>query len=222
MKPFLTTLVFAGFLCSNLPARAAVQERRLEDINVISPRVLQRSISPKFYQSLVISPIAGWIVVRANVINTKISGARVVHSELNGAYDQLALKFAEDLQISGYYALENPLCGGAVLLHLLVYHIADGTMVLSFPTFDEPGGNQMNYWGCARLAVLKGEGKWVEIEGPEGLHGKGWCVRPANRMQIIQRYRTDKGMPPREKKYRPGPPRPPSSVLEPIVASARR
>ena len=222
MKPLLTLLLLVGFLCSNLPARAAVQERRLEDINVISPRVLQRSISPKFYQSLLISPVEGWIVVRANVINTKISGARVMRSELNGAYDQLALKFAEDLQISGYYAMENPLCGGSVLLHLLVYQIADGTMILSFPTFNEPGGDQMFYWGCARLGVLKRDGRWVEIEGPEGLHGKGWCVRPANRLQISQRYRSSGSSLPREKKYRPGPARPPSSVLEPIIASTKR
>lgn len=222
MKPLLATLVLAGFLCSNLPARAAVKERRLEDINVISPRVLQRSVSPKFYQSLVISPVEGWIVVRANVINTKISGARVMRSELNGAYDQLALKFAEDLKISGYYGMENPLCGGAVLLHLLVYQIADGTMILSFPTFNEPGGDQMFYWGCARLGVIKRDGKWVEIEGPEGLHGLGWAVRPANRLQVPGPLRCDQYMPPREKKFRPGPPRPPSSVLEPIIASTKR
>ena len=222
MKPLFTTLILAGFVCSNLSARAAVKERRLEDINVISPRVLQRSVSPKFYQSLVISPVEGWIVVRANVVNTKISGARVMRSELNGAYDQLALKFAEDLKISGYYGMEKPLCGGSVLLHLLVYQIADGTMILSFPTFNEPGGDQMFYWGCARLAVLKKDGRWVEIEGPEGLHGKGWAVRPANRLQVPGPTRCDEYIPPREKKFRPGPARPPASVLEPIIASTKR
>lgn len=222
MKPLLTILILAGFLCTNLPARAAVKERRLEDINVISPRVLQRSISPKFYQSLVISPVEGWIVVRASVINTRISGARVMRSELNGAYDQLALNFAEDLKISGYYAMENPLSGGSVLLHLLVYQIADGTMILSFPTFNEPGGDQMFYWGCARLGVLKKDGRWVEIEGPEGLHGKGWCVRPANRLQVPGPMKCDNAQPFRAKKYRPGPAAPPSSVLEPIIASTKR
>ena len=50
-------------------------------------------------------------------------------------------------------------------------------MALSFPTFEEPGGDQMQYWGCARLSVLKADGAWIEIKGPEGLHGKGWAVR---------------------------------------------
>jgi hypothetical protein len=220
MKPLLTILFLVGFLCSSVSAQASVQGRRLQDINVISPRVLQRSISPKFYQSLLISPIEGWIVVRASVVNARISGARVVRSELNGAYDQLALKFANDLEIAGYFNMENPSCGGSVLLHLLVYQIADGAMVLSFPTLDEPGGNQMFYWGCARLGVLKSDGRWVEIEGPEGLHGKGWAVRPAKRFPVPGEMQRTPA--PREKKYRTGPARPPSSVLEPIIASTKR
>jgi hypothetical protein len=220
MKAIMTLLILVGFLCSSVLARPAVQDRRLQDLNVISPRVLQRSISPKFYKSLLMSPIEGWIVVRGQLINTRISGAKVIRSELNGAYDQLALKFANDLGITGYYDMERPYFGGSVLLHLLVYQIADGTMVLFFPTMDETGGNQMFYWGCARLGVLKSDGRWVEIEGPEGLHGKGWAVRPSTRMHVPGEV--SESVPPREKKYRPGPPPPPSSVLEPIIASTKR
>lgn len=211
MKPFLTILLAAGFLCS-VPAQA----RKLEDINVISPRVLQRSVSPKFYKSLVISPVEGWIVVRANVINTRLSGARIMRSELNGTYDQLALQLANDLEIAGFNRVGNPLTGGSVLVHLLVYQIADGTMVLSFPTFDDAGGNQMWYWGCARLAVLKRDGRWVEIEGPEGLHAKGWAVRG-----VTENFNNDPA-PPRAKNRRPKFTPPGSSVLGPIVASTKR
>jgi hypothetical protein len=178
MKPLLlSALVMIALLRSGVAAPPAKQVRTLKDIDVISPRVLQRSISPKFYRSLVISPIQGWIVVRANVYGTRLSGMRVIHSELNGAYDALALKFANEARIAGYDSLERPQFGGSVLLHLLIYQIADGTMVLSFPTFDEPGGNQMEYWGCARLTVLKTNGTWTEIEGPKSLQGKGWAVR---------------------------------------------
>jgi hypothetical protein len=211
MKPFLTILILAGSLCT-LP----VQGRTLGDINVISPRVLQRSVSPKFFKSLVISPVEGWIVVRANVINTKLSGARVMRSELNGAYDQLALQFANDLEIAGLNRMANPLTGGNVLLHLLVYQIADGTMVLSFPTFDDAGGNQMWYWGCSRLAVIKKDGRWVEIEGPEGLHAKGWAVRGHT-----DNFNNDPA-PPRAKNQRPKFATPSSSVLGPIIASTQR
>jgi hypothetical protein len=165
MKPLLLVLlIITVSFDSSLAAAPPAKDRTLSDLDVISTRVLQRSISPKFYKSLRISPIQGWVVVRANVSGTQLSGMRVIHSELNGAYDQLA-------------SIEHPHYGGSVLLHLLIYQIADGAMALSFPTFEEPGGDQMEYWGCARLAVLKRDGKWTEIEGPPGLQGKGWGVR---------------------------------------------
>jgi hypothetical protein len=178
MKPFLTILIaIITSLGSIVSAAPPTRPRTLTDINVIAPRVLQRSISPKFFKSLLISPVEGWIVVRANVAGTRLSGTRIIHSELNGAYDQLALKLAKEQEIAGYFSVDRPHFGGSVLLHLLIYQIADGTMVLSFPTFDEPGGNQWEYWGCARLAVIKKNGTWTEIEGPATLQGKGWAVR---------------------------------------------
>jgi hypothetical protein len=180
MKPsltLLTLLILVSFPRSGVAARPPRESRTLQDINIIPTRVLQRSVSPKFYKSLLISPIKGWIVVRANLWGTRLSGMRVIHSELDGAYDNLALKLANEARIAGYYSIERPSFGGSVLVHLLIYQIADGTMALCFPQFDEPGGDQMQYWGCARLAILKSDGKWTEIKGPESLEGKGWAVR---------------------------------------------
>ena len=138
--------------------------------------MLERSVSHKFYKSLLVSPIEGWIVVRANLSGIHLSGARVIHSELKGLYDPLALQLAKETMIAGNYTIERPNLGASVLLHLLVYQIADGTMVLSFAHFDEPGGDQEQYYGCARLLTLKAN-KWTEIKGPESLQGKGWAVR---------------------------------------------
>jgi hypothetical protein len=211
MKTFFTILILAGSLCS-IPA----QGRTFEEINVISPRVLQRSVSRKFYKSLLISPVEGWIVVEASVINTHLSGARVIHSELGGVYDQLALQFASEQEIAGLNHMGHPNTGTNVFVHLLVYQIADGTMVLSFPTFEEAGGNQYMYWGCARLAVIKRDGKWDEIEGPESLHAKGWAVR-----SMTEQFNNDPAIE-REKNRRPKFAIPSSAVLGPILASNRR
>jgi hypothetical protein len=161
--------------------------RTVTDLNVISTRALQRSISPKFYKSLLISPVQGWVTVGGNLSGTHLSGVRLMHSELGGRFDSLALQLAKEIQIAGYYSLERPYFGGSVVLHLLIYQIADGTMVLSFPQFTEPGGDQMEYYGCARLAVIKKDGRWIEIEGPESLQGKGWGVRAGfkNKMEAF-------------------------------------
>jgi hypothetical protein len=222
MKPLLTLLMLVGLVCNSALAAApsSAAGKRIQDLNIISTRVLQRSISRKFYKSLLVSPIDGLIVVRGQWVGTRISGPRIVHSELNGVYDQLALQFANDFEITGSVGGITRF-GGSILLHLLVYHTADGTMLLSFPTFDTPGGDQMYYWGCARLAVIKKDtGRWVEIEGPDGLHGRGWAVRPANSQESP--FQVHEGPTPvREGKYKATIPPPPASVLEPIIGSAK-
>lgn len=176
MKPLLTALVLATFVCSSALAQTVARGRTLTQLKVIPARVLQRSVSPKFYNSLLKSPVQGWIVVRAQLSGTRLAGARVIRSELKGLFDPLALQLAKEAVIAGNYTIESPNIPSSVLLHLLVYQIADGTMVLSFAHLDEPGGDQAEYYGCARLLVLKAD-KWTEIQGPESLQGKGWAMR---------------------------------------------
>jgi hypothetical protein len=173
----LTVLVPFLFLGSTFAAKPPAEERRLPDMNLIPTRVLQRSISPKFYKSLLISPVQGWVVVRGNLIGTHLSGMKVVRSEPNDLNNHLALQRAKEVEIAGNFSLDHPNAGSPVLVHLLLYKTADGTLALSFAHLDGPGGDQEQYWGCARLAVLKRDGKWTEIMGPEGLQGKGWAVR---------------------------------------------
>jgi hypothetical protein len=180
MKPFtslLALLIVVSSVGAGLAFDGPAKGHKLGELNVIPTRVLQRSISPKFYKTLLVSPVEGWIVVRASLVGTRLSGARVVRSELGGAYDLLALKLTKEVLIAGNYTIDKPNLGSSVLVHLLIYQIADGTMALSFAHLDEPGGDQADYWGCARLAVLKADGKWTEIKGPESLEGKGWAVR---------------------------------------------
>jgi hypothetical protein len=176
MKPLLITLFLIASLTPGFAAQPSSANRKIGDLNVIPTRVLQRSISSRFYKSLLVSPVEGWVVVRANLSGTRLTGARVIHSELKGLYDPLAMQLAKEALIAGNYSIDRPNMPGSVLLHVLVYRIADGTMVLSFAHLDHPGGNQMEYFGCARLLTLKAE-KWTEIQGPESLQGKGWAVR---------------------------------------------
>jgi len=184
-------LATALLLLTCLHSTQAAPARTITDLNVISTQALQRSISPKFYKSLLVSPIKGWVAVRGNLVGAHLSGLKVVHSELDGRFDPLALDLAKKIVIAGYYSIERPNLGAPVLLHLLIYQIADGTMALSFPQFTEPGGDQMQYFGCARLAVLKKDGQWVEIKGPESLEGKGWAVRQGLRNHIIALFKME-------------------------------
>lgn len=169
-------MLFASAPPENAAATPA-KGKRITELKAIPVRVLEKSISRKFYRSLLISPIEGWITVGANLSGSRLSGARIVRSDLDGAYDALALKIAREVIIAGDYQIDRPYIGSSVLLHLLIYKIADGIMALSFAHLDGPGGDQAQYYGCARLAVLKADGKWIEIEGPQGPDGKGWAIR---------------------------------------------
>ena len=184
MKLLLICLVLIASLTSGFAAQSTSAGRKIGELNVIPTRVLQRSISPKFYRSLLVSPVEGWIVVKASLSGTRLTGARVIRSELKGLYDPLALQLAKEALIAGNYAIDRPSVPSSVLLHLLVYRIADGTMVLSFAHMDHPGGDQMQYYGCARLLTLKAD-KWTEISGPASLQGKGWAVRQGAKNSIV-------------------------------------
>jgi hypothetical protein len=194
MKSLLTILVFLAFSGASFAASTPAKGRMLTDLNVIPTRVLQRSVSPKFYKSLTISPLEGLITVRASLSGTRLSGPKIIRSELSGLFDPLALQLAKEAQLSGNYTLENPHVTTSVLLHLLVYEIADGTMVLSFVHLDGPGGDQSEYYGCARLLVLKND-KWTEIRGPESLADKGTTVRrgPRNNYETTMKLERTQG-----------------------------
>jgi hypothetical protein len=189
----LTPIVVLCVLLAFAGRTLAVSEptgkvRTISDISSIPHQVLQRSISPKFYKSLLISPIQGYVVVRGQVDNTThLSGLRVIHSELGGAFDAIALERAKALTISGYYSIDKIIQTGNVLVTLLIYKIADGTAALSFAQVDEPGGDQQQYYGCAVLAVLKSDGKWTEIKSVDSLQGKGMVLRTSRNSKLAMR-----------------------------------
>jgi len=150
----------------------------IRDLSTIVPlRVLQRSVSAQFYKSLLISPIQDRVMARGWLSGIRLTNARLVHASSNRAYDDLALKLADEVVLAGNRSIGNLTASETVLVHLLIYRIADGTMALSFAHLDAPGGSQMKYVGSARLFVSRGQGSWEEINGPEKLRGQGWAVR---------------------------------------------
>jgi len=183
--------LFLGFVVFLLVGDPFAAARSISDIPAARESLL-RIVSPKFYRSLLISPVEGWIVVRGELLNDHLTGTRIVRSELGGAYDRLALELANNLQIVDYTRVDMAGAPRAVFVHLLVYQIADGTMAMSFAQFDESGGNQLRYSGAAWMAVLKGD-KWVTIEPrrltPHERRGPRMytcAVEPANSARSLQ------------------------------------
>ena len=178
MRPHLPAVTSISLVLISAFLTTSSQARTISDIPSVPHRVLQRSISPKFYKSLLKSPLEGLVIVRGQVGRTaRISGLKIVHSELGGKFDSIALERTRNLTIAGYYSTDKLNPNANVLVNVLIYKIADGTAVLSFAQLDEPGGDQQNYYGSAVLEVLKSDGAWVHIPSVDSLEGKGLVLR---------------------------------------------
>lgn len=164
-------------LASASPASAADKVRTIGDIHSISKRVLKRTVSRPLYRELLVSPIEAWIAVRGQLSGTHVYGARVIHSEASGAYDKYALQLARDWQIAGKFGLGKIGPTNPILLNVLIFQIADGTMAVSFPTINEPGGEQLEYYGAAKFAVEQSDGSWRDLDLPQGPLKGVWAVR---------------------------------------------
>ncbi len=162
MRVFAWVVLLGSLWCCNFAGAAS--QRVLGDIPGARESLL-RMVSPRFYQTLLISPVKGWIVVRGQLAaGTHVFGARVIHSELEGAYDQLALDLAKNLVVIGYPHVELGDIAPTILVHLLIYDIKDGRLAVSFAHFDTAGGSQMRYYGCAWMAVEKPNHLWETID----------------------------------------------------------
>ena len=182
-KTSLTLLLCFSFVSAAL---AGERIRTFTDIPSVPNAVLKRTISATLHKELLVSPIEGWIAVRGRLSGTRIYGARIVHSELGGAYDKYALDLANKVRIAGYFSSGSIDPTASVMLNVLIYEIADGTMALSFPYFDRPGGDQLEYYGATSLAVQEADGSWKALKLPKGPLGDLWTVRDgvANRYEL--------------------------------------
>jgi len=156
---FLAIVLAAALIIGTATGSVA---RSISDIPA-ARESLRTIVSPRFYRSLLISPVEARITVRGDLANDHLRAAKVIHSELNGRYDALALELANNLQILDYLQADNSRGARSVLVDLLIYEIADGKLAISFAHVEEPGGSQLRYSGAAWMAVLKND-KWVTIE----------------------------------------------------------
>src|SRR2546423_2865091 len=147
MKPYIPAVI-SLLLGNAFVATTSSQARTITDIPSVPHRVLQRSISRNFYKSLLKSPLEGLVIVRGQVGRTaRISGLKIVHSELGGKFDSIALERARTLTIAGYYSTDKLNPNANVLVNVLIYKIADGMAGFFFPQFCETRrGHPTPHW----------------------------------------------------------------------------
>lgn len=124
---------------------------------------LRRTTTPQFYRSLLHAPLNGWVTVRGDLSGDRLLAPRVVRSDTERVFSDLALDLARNLQVLGDN-IQRQHSERGVLLHVLVYDIADGRLAVSFSHFDEPGAAHMRNHGAAWMAVLKNNAQWITID----------------------------------------------------------
>jgi len=177
----LALLVLPAAVSSAAPAPA----KTIKDLSGEIPlAVLQRSVGPKFYRSLLVSALEDSNVVRAHMTGARLSNANIIRRATNPAYDSLALKFANELTLVPNHRSASARQVDSALVHLLVYQIADGVMAVSFAYPEVPAGRQLTDIGTVRLSVKTKNGRWTEIKGSRSVRESGRRLQRIDRMPM--------------------------------------
>jgi len=166
-------------------ARPNAPSKTIRDLSGTLPlELFQRSVTAKFYRSLLVSPLEDWSIVRAQTAGMR-AGTRVIRPAANPAYDALALKFANELSLVANDRRRSAEQRDSELLHLLIYKIADGVMAVSFAYSEASVARQIKNVGTVRVSIRTKEGRWTEITAPKtrsALHERGRRLRRMDRM----------------------------------------
>ena len=156
MKKFLAVIILLAFVSVD----GASAARTIKNCRGLPLESLRSGVSRKFYKSLEISPIDAWIVARTPLVNSNASGAKIIQSDAGGIYDTMALEIANSMHVSGLNRTESQLHLSELMVHLLIYKIADGLMAVSFSHVDEARYAGYRQYGRATIAFFR-NGKWT-------------------------------------------------------------
>ena len=123
MKIFSVGLV-AFFLTSLGTTSLRGDTRTMANLPGLPIAGLRVILPQEAYQKLINEPIKAWIVVRGQIMGSKIGGARVIRSEARGVYDKVAVQMASEMEL--YTDMTNSRLAPSVLVHVLVYQLPNG------------------------------------------------------------------------------------------------
>ncbi len=145
-----------------VPAKANI--RTIQNLPNFPIQSLRNGLTRPLYRSLSVSPISAWLMARTALISGGAANAKIVHSEGNGAYDQMLIEMANGYTVSGQNTIESRVQSDTLNVHLLIYEIKDGKMAVCFSHSDDARYAGYMQQGRAWVGVTQG-GKWVTISG---------------------------------------------------------
>ena len=97
--------------------------RSMLDIPGMPVAGLRTYLPNEAYARLINAPVKAYILVRGQVANNHVSGARIAHSEANGVYDKISLQMVNQMEV--YSDIAGSRIPSSVLIHVLIYGLPD-------------------------------------------------------------------------------------------------
>ena len=104
------------------------------------------------YERLINEPIKAWIVVRGQIVNNKVVGARIARSEANGVYDKVALQMANGMEL--YSFTTGSRLPASCVVHILIYQLPKGEHAFALAQNDKVGDANLIYSRSIMLRYL--------------------------------------------------------------------
>ena len=162
----LLTLIVVALAVQSFGAQQPASTRTIKNLPNFPLETLRAGVGRTLYRSLAVSPIAAYLMARTSLVGGRSANAKIIHSEGNGAYDQMLLAMANGYSISGQNTTETRLANDSLNVHLLIYEVKDGKMAVCFSHNDDARYQGYRQSGIAWVGILQG-GKWVTISGKD-------------------------------------------------------
>ena len=146
----MTPLVLLSiFFASQATAAEVRTMANLPGVPFVGLRVV---LPAEAYQRLINAPVKAWIMVRGQIIDNKVFGARVVHSEANGVYDKVAVQLANGMELDA--ARTGTRLPPSVIVHILIYQLPHGEDAFCIAQNDSVGDSNLIYSRSIKMRSL--------------------------------------------------------------------
>jgi hypothetical protein len=163
MKTLVNRLIIIATFMTVAAAPANVSARSMLDIPGLPVSALAVYMPKEAYHRLANAPIKAYVLVRGQVADNKVAGARVAHSEANGVYDKIALQMATNMQV--YSDMASSRLHSNVLIHVLIYGLPDNSEdALAIAQNDAVGSANLVY---SRSLMMRHLGLANQQPGPK-------------------------------------------------------
>jgi len=141
-------------ICVNafLAAPLAANARTMLDLPGFPAAGLHVYLPAEAYSRLVNAPVKAYIQLRGQIINSKVAGSRVIHTEGGGVYDKASVQIANGMEV--YTDVTATRLPPSVLVHVVIYQLPKGEHAIALAQDDSLGASNFIYSRSLRMRFL--------------------------------------------------------------------